>query len=220
MKREALLQRSTRRLLSLRVPRGASARCFCPRCSPRLVFGCQGTCLSPPASASPLLLGTSGHGGPAPCARLPVGRGGTRLARAGLARTPASCPCGRAALETGSAPRSPRAALREEQRRETLSISRQAVVGAAKHQSARFFFFFGGVEGGEGWDAQTGLFSSCTRCWVWADDFSPCSLLNAALLHKEVRFSFFFFLFAVQIQILQTGPSVNSLLRCSVHIKL
>lgn len=47
----------------------------------------------------------------------------------------------------------------------------------------------------------------------------PCSLLNAALLHKAARF-FFFLLFAVQIQILQTGPSVNSLLRCSVHIKL
>lgn len=68
---------------------------------------------------------------------------------------------------------------------------------------------------------QTGVFPRCRHRWVWADDFLLCSLLNAALLHKEASFVFFFFfLFAVQIQILQTGPSVNSLLHFSVHIKL
>lgn len=41
------MRRSTRRLLSLRVPSGASSRCLCPRRSPRVFFGCQGTCASP-----------------------------------------------------------------------------------------------------------------------------------------------------------------------------
>lgn len=45
---------------------------------------------------------------------------------------------------------------------------------------------------------------------------APVQTLHSSTEKRD----FLFFLFAVQIQILQTGPSVNSLLLCSVHIKL
>ena len=155
-----------------------------------MVFGCQGTCLSPLASASPLLLGTSGCCGLAPCARLPTARGSIRLAHVRLARAHVLPLRESHAQNRVSSLFSWGSPLRRVTQTDSCSASL-----TSSHRSSETSvcpLFFGGVEGDGGCDVQTGVFPSCTHHWVWADDFSPCSLLNAALLHKEARFFFSF----------------------------
>lgn len=146
------------------------------------------------ASIIPLLLGTSGHHGPAPCVRLgcPMGRGGIHLALERLAHahilllrdchaqkqvsSPLSWGCSRTGVMQGG--RCPASLTGNRQSSETSVCP----------------FVFEGVPCEGCWDVQTGVFPSGTRHWVWADDFSFAMLPFKRCTAPQRSKIFFFFL--------------------------
>lgn len=192
---------------------------LCPRGSSWVVFSCQGTCLSHwlPLSLCSWHLRASW---PRALVRLgcPVGRGRIHSALGRLAHAHILLLRDCHAQNRVSSPLSWGCPQTGELQRGRCSASLPGNGQSSKTSVCPFGFL-------EGWRVRDAAmcklgFSplACATGFGLTTFLLPYSLLNATLLHKEARF--FFFLFAIQIQILQTGPSVNSLLRCSVHIKL